>query len=504
MRRLALAALAGLALASGAGVASAQVVVDLRDAGPGVAPAILANALATPHTVVPPAGVTHVISKDTTAETTVIVLGRDVVVEGRVRGDVIVVGGDVYMRPGGRIDGRAIAIGGGVYPSSLAHIMAGTVTFRDFTYDIAPITGGYALSYRALNTPVAPSASLTGLYGIHIPTYDRSDGLSLPFGPQMVVPGTHLQIEPRLTYRSQLGRLDPSVTVRDTLDRRTTLRASFGRSTFTNDAWIWPDLVNTANFFFLGDDTRNYFRAVRGEATLARRVESVAWTLEPYIGARWERAHAVRPGATPTSSPWTMFNRGDSDDAGRPNPSIDDGSIRSVLVGAQLDWVEQSIVARAALHEEIGTFSASATGSPSRTFGQTTFDGSIGFPTFGLQSLRFSGHAVSSSGSTPRQRWAYLGGPGSLPTLELLSRGGDHLFYLDGRYNVPLTGIVLPLLGVPTVSLREVLAGAAAGPTPVLAQGLGPRITAGGVYFEILVDPVGRRAHTGFGLSMGR
>ena len=38
---------------------------------------------------------------------TVLVLGRDDTVNGTVHGDVVVIGGDLYMHPGGAIDGLA-------------------------------------------------------------------------------------------------------------------------------------------------------------------------------------------------------------------------------------------------------------------------------------------------------------------------------------------------------------------------------------------------------------
>jgi hypothetical protein len=44
----------------------------------------------------------------------VLVVGGDVAVAARVEGDVVVIGGDVYMHPGGAIEGQAVALGGSV------------------------------------------------------------------------------------------------------------------------------------------------------------------------------------------------------------------------------------------------------------------------------------------------------------------------------------------------------------------------------------------------------
>jgi hypothetical protein len=266
IRRLALGALLVVSSALGA---TAQDTIHLRDPGPGSGPQVLAQALATPYVVIPPATTRALLGRDTPYARTVIVLGRDVVVEGAIRGDVIVVGGDLYMHPGADITGQAIAIGGGVYESSAAHIGGGVRAYREFTYQVTRVSGGWELTYQQIETAGQPQ-TVQGIYGVQVPTYDRSNGLSLAIAPSLALPRTGVRVEPRVTYRSQLGRLDPSVVVVDSLDRRTALRASVGRSTFSNDAWIWTDFVNSLEVLWRGDDSRNYFRATRGAVTRSR------------------------------------------------------------------------------------------------------------------------------------------------------------------------------------------------------------------------------------------
>jgi len=61
---------------------------------------------------------------------------------------------------------------------------------------------------------------------------------------------------------------------------------------------------------------------------------------------------------------------------------------------------------------------------------------------------------------------------------------------------------VLPLVGSPIVTLRELLAGAAVGRWPTLAQATGIRLSASVVNAEFLIDPVSHRHHVGFGVSL--
>lgn len=499
-----------LALLAWGGVARAQQGprLELRDAGPGTGPRILANEINRPHDVIPPGGMRYLVPRTTTRRRTLIVLGRDAVIEGVVRGDVIVVAGDLYMHPGARIDGRAIAIGGGVYRSTLAEIVAGAESFRDFTYDIAPSDGGFALSYRAIEQPTPKPFAWAGAYGFAMPTYDRSNGASIGLGPTLAVPASRITIEPRITYRSQLGRVDPSIAVGDSIARRTTVHFAASHTTLSNDTWIRPDLVNSAEFLAVGDDARNYYRATRGELAVQRRWDSVEGAVLAYVGARGELAYTVRPGDSATSAPWTFFDRGGHDDAFRPNPAIDEGDIGSFIGGLEWDWTRAGLAVATRLDEELGAFdpTCSACGlAPHQGFSQTTVNGRVSFPTFGMQAFQLEAHAVvSSGGALPRQRWAYLGGPGTIPTLELLELGGDQLLYFDARYTAPLSMVSLPFVGSPTLALREVIGGAGVGRIPALRQAIGPRLSLGFLYGEYLVDPVHHFSKVEFGIAASR
>ncbi len=496
-----------LLLMGGAFGASAQQVIQFREAGSGPGPDVLRQINAAPHIVIGPAGADAVLPRDSIVRQSVIVLGRNVVVDGTVQGDVVVVGGDLYTHPRSNISGRAIAIGGGVYDSALGSVGGGVQAYREFTYDISSISGGWALTYRQIFTSSEPFAF--EFYGLRIPTYDRSNGLSLPVAPTIGIPGTRAQIEPRLTYRSQLGRLDPSASVVDSIGQHTALRAWAGRATFTNDSWVWSDLINSLEVLWRGEDTRNYFRATRAELTVSQRHEVSTLTVARYAGARIEEGRSVRPDTNAAGGPWSLIARNDIDDMRRPNPRIDPGSVRSIIAGTELEWTPSATVARLRVDAEAGQFRERCAGCSTlldSKFGQATIDGTIQFPTVGTQTLRFDAHAVvtSSSGGTPRQRWVYIGGSGSIPTIDLLSRGGDELLFIDARYAIPVERVTLPFFGNPVVTLREVIAGATQGAFPRLDQATGVRIGAGYVSVEWLVDPTTGRNHLSVGLTLAR
>ncbi len=503
IRRLALCALLA---ASRARAGVAQAVVEFRERGSGVGPELLARALAGPHVTVEPSALRYLLPRDSAFHSTVVILGRNAYIDGAVHGDVIVVAGDLYMHPGAHIDGRAIAIGGGVYESALAQAVAGTTAFRDFTYDVAPIPGGWTLIYRPVVERAEHALKWPGIFGLRLPSYDRTNGLSLPFAPLVSGPGTSIQIEPRITYRSQFGAFDPSISATMKANHLSTFQFDAGRETLTNDAWIWSDVVNSAEVFVFGEDTRNYYRADRAQLELASHWESAMGTLAPYVGLRVEQATTARPGAGATGGPWAFGGRHSLTDMLRPNPAIDPGQIRSAFTGARFHWSDQGVVTTGTVDEELGGLRSVCDGGTCWTrFAQTTLDGSIAFPTFLTQSLTLNAHAVlSSHGQIPRQRFAYLGGPGTIPTLGMLDRGGDYLLYFDGRYNIPIDRLTLPFIGAPVLMLREVLGGATTGKIPTLAQAAGARMTLGVVYVEALADPAVRRVHIGLGLTLAR
>ncbi|HET9683022.1 MAG TPA: hypothetical protein VFP15_02905, partial [Gemmatimonadaceae bacterium] len=248
-RRLALA----LALPVSAG---AQQVV-IREPGPAPTAAIIQRVLAAPHAI--RAGSERlVLTRDSTFSTGLVVLGRPTYLAGRVNGDVVVVGADLFLRPGVDVAGRAAALGGTVANTTLGMVRGGTLSVRDETYDVTREDGTYVLRYRDLRPePDEPLVFLPGIQGLLPPKYDRVDGLSLPVGVGFSSPTGLARLQLDATYRSRLGIVDPGATLTITPSERLRLEARGARDTRTNDDWIYSDPVNSLTSFFGGVDTRN-------------------------------------------------------------------------------------------------------------------------------------------------------------------------------------------------------------------------------------------------------
>jgi len=142
-------------------------------------------------------------------------------------------------------------------------------------------------------------------------------------------------------------------------------------------------------------------------------------------------------------------------------------------------------------------------------FTQTTIFARAAFPTFvtklGTQSFVFHTHMVLTAGDTaPPQRFAYLGGSGTLPTFELLSRGGDQLVFLEGLYNFPIQTLHVPFLGTPIITVREMLGGTGVGSLGRFDSNIGARLTLGFLSGEMFINPVNGDHVFSFGLSLIR
>ena len=335
--------------------------------------------------------------------------------------------------------------------------------------------------------------------GFRLPAYNRVDGLVLPWGPAISLAGGRVRIDPTVTYRSHIGKVDPFATMQFDLTPRTLLEIAGGRNTFTNDGWIRSDLVNSAAAFGVGSDARNYFRADRGWVTLSQTITRPGWVITPSVGALTENDWSTGFPGRHTSTPWSFFGRTDSLKMRRLNPTIAEGHISSGLGRVKADYEREDVklTLDAAVEHAFDApptvrlvGNAVIAKNESGDFTQITVGSKASFMTFGSQRFDFRGHAVITPGDiAPAQRFAYLGGAGTLATVDLMALGGDRLLYVEGEYSIPIESIVLPFVGNPIVSLRYAAGAAGEGELPDFIQNLGLGLGVRFLKAEYHVDP---------------
>ena len=485
----------------------AQTKVTIGDLGPGPAGRLLRDALARPHRLVEPDSGWFQLARGQREQQTIIVIGRTAAISGNVDGDVIAVGGDVFIRPGADVSGEAISIGGGAYASTLAHVGKGTRSFRDGTYSIARTTTGYQLEYQSLRAYPSPPLLFPGIYGLRMPTYDRVNGASVKFGPTFTFADGRGELTGLATYRSDLGKIDPSLSGRLRVNRRLRVEMEAARGSFSNDSWIWSDFVNSLSVLTVGTDTRDYYRADRAQATMHQLWETSSARLEPFLGARYERAWSVGPFIGETRSPFSFFGRRDSLAMRRPNMPISDGTLISALAGTTVDWTAGGVTLKARTEVEVnpGDFKPKTGIAVAPSFTQATSDLAIGFFTFGEQEYGLDIHWVTTPGDTPPlQRFVHIGGPGTLPFLDPLEQAGDELLLIDQRYSVPLLNVRVGIMGNPTLQFRHRIGSAGVGKLPSFEQVLGFGVELTIIRGEVQVDPRTRKVRFSVGFTFAR
>ncbi|MEX2109984.1 MAG: hypothetical protein WD802_05250 [Gemmatimonadaceae bacterium] len=364
-----------------------------------------------------------------------------------------------------------------------------------------------------------PPISLPLGVGLRVPSYDRVNGLTVPWGPKLIIGYDKIDLDALVSYRSHLGNWDPSVQGSFRPGYGNEIRLFVGRGTFSNDDWIRADLMNSAASLVVGSDARNYYRADRGALRYTRNFTTSAATIAPFIGGSVEKGWSTGS-LTPVKTPWSAFGRTDTLKMRRPNPAVLKGQINSVLGGIGLELF------RGEMEAKLGTTVEHAFRAPVETctippggpvctidrgsFTQGTIHGTANFPTFGAQTFAFRTHAILSTDTVPPQRYAYLGGTGSLPTVDLLAFGGDRLFFVEAEYMIPLERIMIMRFGSPFIALRYAAGTAGVRDLPSLTQNLGIGLGLSVLRVDYHIDPASNRSvfsdrsAISFGLSIPR
>jgi hypothetical protein len=352
--------------------------------------------------------------------------------------------------------------------------------------------------------------------GLRIPSYDRVNGVTLPWGPRLELGDEKFQLDAIVSYRSNLGKWDPSLEALIRPALSTEIKLYGGRGTFTNDAWIRSNLMNSAAVLFVGSDARNYYRADRATVRLTQTVPTSAVTFTPFIGGNIERDWSTGSLA-PVKTPWSFFGRNGVLKMRRPNPPVVKRHITSILGGSGLEVSRGGLegkldaVIEHAFSEDIQCpLVPPPTGCNPQGFTQTTLHSRLKFPTFGAQSFEFVGHAVLAGDDILLpQRFVYLGGAGTLATVDLLALGGDRLLFVQGDYIIPIERIQLPYVGgSPFLALRYAAGSAGLGELPSLIQNVGVGLGVSIFRVDYTIDPArnrspfSRRSAVTFGVSL--
>jgi hypothetical protein len=433
-----------------------------------------------------------VLGPDFRAPADLVVYDAEVRLEGNVEGSVLVLGGDFWIRPGGRVGGAIAVLDGGVYPSGLAILERDSIFHADprATVEIETRPTGREGEYVAvaeIRHPPRPKlfAPAVGPF----PTYERVNGLTLSASAN--IHPTREQDGPRInlwgSYRfEQENKLGGGVRWRVPLRvQGLELTGEASRATRTNDAWIRGDVANSVRALVLGRDYRDYWDADVLRVMVDRPVGKPLIAGETWLGPR-AGIQLSSDRALATQAPWALLDR---EGLERENPAALEGTIVSLLAGTHFRWRGTSTFFDGDLNLE------HALDAPGGTFTQALFTGDYRTRALRTHQLQVYLRAMAPIGGNdaPPQRRGILGGGGTFSTEPIAFFRGDHLVYVESSYVIPLTKIVLPVVGTPSVEAVHV-AGAAwtGGAEPAWVQNAGAGVIFALARARVLFNPADR------------
>ena len=257
----------------------------------------------------------------------VTVINGDLILDGgaTIAGDVLVVGGQIYVRPGGFLDGRRRAYRPQAY---LVRTAAGLLVEREAPRTLGQIAAASAsfTTGRFVNTLSIETGR----------TYNRVEGLPIVFGPTVVRSGLQ-NVEARLDLRAIAW------TAPDRTDRRSNFGYSgrmefhFGRERRLQTGVHVSRLISPIedqplsrsesgwSAFLLQRDYRDFFES-QGVSGYAAYAAGKGLRLSAMVGRQSEKS-------VPANDPISIFRNG----TWRPNPLVDDGHYTTWRAGLDYD-----------------------------------------------------------------------------------------------------------------------------------------------------------------------
>lgn len=265
------------------------------------------------------------------------VVGGDLVVEGTLQGDLVLVNGDLTVAPGGRITGDVLVVGGRVLGDGAGGV-GGEI-------EVHPERLRVVVRADRVELTPATSASRQGLYigGARITVrsgtnYNRVEGLPVLFGPVFRTSGANpLRVEALGIWRTEHDQTRDDLGYRFAVEQGfgpPTARLGLGMAAVSQvtpiEDWGLGDLESSLSSFLLHVDPRDYYEE-RGWSVFARS-QIPGTTAELTLSYRNRSVTSV-----PTGSPWTLRR---NDRPWRAQPIVPEGDLESLE--ASLVWDERN------------------------------------------------------------------------------------------------------------------------------------------------------------------
>jgi hypothetical protein len=371
-----------------------------------------------------------VIQKGDTVNTNVVVKGGDLTVYGHINGDILVVGGDLYLRDGSYVGGNIKVINGEVNRDDDA-VVVGYIDKSSSRKEKAyrEDDKNFRRSSTRLN---ANWASETTNLDNFIFRYNRVEGLFLGAGSEKKYywdsqRSYSLYGSAGYGFKSHSWRGNLGLSRQFSIDdgQLFEVEVEGHRLTDTKDEWLIGVQENTAAAILIHEDYRDYFRRDGFGVNIGYAVQQDYLTAQVKTGYLIDDYRSME-----NQTEWSLFG---GNKRFRPNPMIDDGSMRSILTSAGVSTVTTTMYGPEGWSALATVEVADKNLGGSFTFNRYILDIRRYQPLGPYDNLNVRVRVGTSDGALPLQKIFEIGGLGTVQGYPFKGEMGNRMLLMNAE-----------------------------------------------------------------------
>lgn len=375
-------------------------------------------------------GNTTIEAKDT-IHANVVVKAGDLTLHGYIDGDVLVVGGNLYVKNGAVIAGNARVINGDVIKEDGASIIG----YVDKTSSSSTSYRENEKKYTRSSTRLRPNWWLSDETNLDnfMFRYNRVEGIFLGLGSEK-----RYYWDGRKNYslygsigwgfKSHLWRGNIGLSRQFAFNDGQILE--FGAEghtlTDTKDQWLIGLTENTLSSILIHEDHRDYFTREGLGFNVAYSVEQDYFTSQLKVEYLIDKYSSLE-----NRTEWSIFG---GDKVFRLNPAIDDGKMRSILVSFGASTTTKTIRGPEGWNAYVTAEFADKNFGSDFGFNQYIADVRRFQPLGRYDNLNLRFRVGAADGRLPLQKTFEIGGLGSLPGFPFKYEAGNRTMLLNAEY----------------------------------------------------------------------
>ncbi len=374
-----------------------------------------------------------IIQRGDSLNTNLVVKGGDLTVYGRINGDVLVVGGDLYIRDGAYIGGNVKVINGEVYKDDNA-VVVGYIDKSSSKKEKA--YREEAKNFRRSSTKLSANwVNETTDLDNFIFRYNRVEGLFLGVGSEKRYYWDNqrsysLYGSAGYGFRSHDWRGNLGLSRQFAFDDGQLFEVEVeGHSlTDTKDDWLIGVHENTAAAFLIHEDFRDYFERDGFGVNIGYAAQQDFLTSQVKVGYLVDEYKLME-----NQTEWSMFG---GDKRFRLNPAIRPGKMRSIVSSAGLSSVTTTIDGPEGWSITAAAEFAEKSFGSDFTFNRFVADIRRYEPLGQYDNLNVRFRVGTSEGNLPLQKTFEIGGLGTLPAYSFKDEMGNRMLLMNVEFIV--------------------------------------------------------------------